>query len=272
MVEKPQLYHLWFSKHHANWCGCGKNMVRWKFWDSDLCPCCLRVPEVSPQHVFFCEMPEMVSFRNELISDIVAWMVSVDTHPHLYSLIVSAFLGQLHQVRRHLYTWWEPVLNAFLKIPQLLILQGFLPKGLDIIQQDYYTEKGSRRTGASWVKKLCNKLINATHSLWTKRNSFEHDKQQHGLLEIEDLRLDTAIRRQFALGSDSLHSSDKYLFDRSRLDLWAQNGAYIRAWLSTVLIARGEYEQAKKEMQNDRGNLTYCRRRATGREINLQIR
>ena len=23
MAEKTQLYRLWFSKHHANWCGCG---------------------------------------------------------------------------------------------------------------------------------------------------------------------------------------------------------------------------------------------------------
>ena len=39
-----------------------------------------------------------------------------------------------------------------------------------------------------------------------------------------------------------------------------------------VLIARGEYDEAKREIQNDRGNNHYHRRRATGREIILQKR
>ena len=39
------------------------------------------------------------------------------------------------------------------------------------------------------------KLIDATHSLWTKRNSFEHDKLIHRLREVEDTRLKTAIER-----------------------------------------------------------------------------
>ena len=49
-------------------------------------------------------------------------------------------------------------------------------------------------------------------------------------------------------------------------------GEYIRAWLSTVLIARGEFDEAKKEMLNDRGNRKQRRKRATGREINLQMK
>ena len=83
--------------------------------------------------------------------------------------------------------------------------------------------------------------------------------------------MEAAVKNQYTLGTELLHTSDKYLFDRPRLELWAQNGEYIRAWLSTVLIARGEYDDAKKEMQNDRGNFNYCRRLATGREIILQI-
>ena len=51
-----------------------------------------------------------------------------------------------------------------------------------------------------------------------------------------------------------------------------KKGEYIRAWLSTVLIARGEYEEAKNEMQNDRGNFNFYRRRAKGKEIRIQIK
>ena len=49
-----------------------------------------------------------------------------------------------------------------------------------------------------------------------------------------------------------LNTSEKYLFDRPRLELWAQKGEYIRAWLSTVLIVRREYEEAKKNSKRSR--------------------
>ena len=41
LSNKPQMYKLWFSKHHSGWCAHGRNMKRWKYWDKDKCPCCL---------------------------------------------------------------------------------------------------------------------------------------------------------------------------------------------------------------------------------------
>ena len=124
----------------------------------------------------------------------------------------------------------------------------------------------------STTRNLCDKLIGITHALWNKRNSIEHDKTQHGLHEIEDVRLEEAVKYQYTLGPESLNPADKYLFNQPRYKLWAQKGEYIQAWLSTVLIARGEFDEAKKEMLNDRGNRKHQRKRATGREINLQIK
>ena len=65
--------------------------------------------------------------------------------------------------------------------------------------------------------------------LWTKRNSFEHDRKLHGLQEGEDILLKTAIRNQNKLGTAELNRSDKYLFNNSMLKLWSNNGAYIRS-------------------------------------------
>ncbi len=93
---------------------------------------------------------------------------------------VSALLRDTYQLPTYGYTWWRQLKKAFNTIPQILILQGFLPKRLDAVQQDYYLLKGSRSTGATWLRKLCDKLMNATHSLWTKRNSFEHEKNKYG--------------------------------------------------------------------------------------------
>ena len=71
---------------------------------------------------------------------------------------------------------------------------------------------GSRKQGIKWGTKLCEKLIKTIHLLWKKRNSFEHDRKIHGLKEVEDIQLKTAIRGKYKLGTARLKKSDKYLF------------------------------------------------------------
>ena len=72
------------------------------------------------------------------------------------------------------------------------------------------------------------------------------------------------MKQQYSLNTESLNPTDKYLFNQPQLELWAQKGEYIRAWLSTVLISQGEFDKAKKEIQNDHVNQHYQRKRATG--------
>ena len=149
-------------------------------------------------------------------------------------------------------------------------MQGLIPKGIIQIQQVYYTQINSRKQGMTWAKKLCGKLIDATHALWRKRNSYEHDRTSHGLREIEDVRLEEAVKRQYAMGRIGLHASDHYLFNKTRLELWSYRGEYVRTWLVTILIARGEYEIAQEEMLNHRGSKDKQRKRTTSAEIVLQ--
>ena len=61
-------------------------------------------------------------------------------------------------------------------------------------QHEYYVHMGSKKQGITWGTKLCQKLIEATHLLWSKRNSFEHDRKLHELIEVEDIRLKGAIK------------------------------------------------------------------------------
>ena len=104
-----------------------------------------------------------------------------------------------------------------------------------------------------------------------KKGKIEHEKNRHGLRELEDVKLEEMVKYQYSLGTESLNSSDRYLFRQYCLELLAQKGEYMRAWLTTVLIARGEYEEARKEMKNYRGDYNHYRKRATEREINLQM-
>ena len=73
------------------------------------------------------------------------------------------------------------------KLTRLQVMQGFLPTGMWQNKYKYYVYIRSRKLGITWGTKLCEKLIEATHSLWIKQNSFEHDRRLHGLREVKDI-------------------------------------------------------------------------------------
>ena len=54
-----------------------------------------------------------------------------------------------------------------------------------------------KKQGIIWGMKLCKKLIEASHYVWTKRDTFEHDRKLHRLIEVGDIRLKTAIKEQY---------------------------------------------------------------------------
>ena len=99
-------------------------------------------------------------------------------------------------------------------------MQGFLPTGMWQQQHEYYVHMGSQKQGITWGIKLRKKIIEASHSLLTKRNTFEHDINLHGLIEVEDIRLKTAIKEQYNKGITGLRISYRYLFNNSMLNLW----------------------------------------------------
>ena len=46
-------------------------------------------------------------------------------------------------------------------------------------------------------------------------------------------------------------------------------GEYIRSWLATVLLARGEFEQATQELVNNRGETRGFRKRTGALEVGM---
>ena len=242
-------------------------MKRWGFWDTDKCPCCLTEPEQDSTHIFYCNMPEMVKFRSELYSEVAQWMGEVSTHPQLQDMLIKALEGAPKVFTQGNYTDWNLIQRHFCTIPQIHLMQGLIPIGLQELQQAYYTQLRSWKKGRTWARKLCEKLMDATHALWIKRNYFEHDRGAHWLREIEDIRLEEAVRRQYSLGTEGLHTSDHYLFNKPRLELWSYPGEYVRSWLATVLIARGEHASAKQEMSQYLGDKGRCRKRTAPEEM-----
>ena len=265
--NKPQLFQLWFAKHYSGWCATVKNMKRWNFWDSDKCPCFLTQPETTPTHIFKCRSPDMIKFRKETYDFIIKWLTQQNTHPDLLRMIIHIFSERPQYIRPATTSFRSPIYRRLHMLSRHQILQGFLPKGITNLQQGYYEHIGSKQTGVKLGETLCDKLITATHLLWNKRNSIEHNKTHHGIQDLEDLSLEKEIRSQYRLGTNDLPDSTAYLFSQTRQELWSQDGAYIRSWLATVLLTRGEYNRAKEELIASRGKVGYIRARPNMGEV-----
>ena len=217
--------------------------------------------------MFTCKEPEMSAYRYEVYKNIEKWLREQDTQHMLFDMIMAALLKRRIEHPPEYNNYWGPTKRKLKTLTQLQIMQGFLPTGMWQQQHEYYIYMGSKKQGITWGTKLCKKLIEASHSMWTKRNTFEHDRKLHGLIEVEDVRLKTAVKAQYLKGITGIRISDRYLFNNSMIKLWSKNGTYIRSWLATVLIARGLYQEAKMELRRSRENMGYERKRPTGVEI-----
>ena len=136
-------------------------------------------------------------------------------------MLIKALAGAPISFPQGNYTDWSMIQRHLCTILQIHLMQGFIPIGLQDLQQSYYTQIGSWKKGSTWVRKLCEKLIDATHALWRKQNSFEHDREAHGLREIEDVRLEESVKQQYVLGTEGMHTLDHFLFNKQRLELWS---------------------------------------------------
>ena len=150
----------------------------------------------------------MMAYKDELYKHIYMWLKDQDTHHMLLDMIMATISKNSFELPQEHTNFWGSTKQSLQKLTQLQVMQDFSPTWMWQKQHDYYVHIGSRNQGITWGTNLCDKLIEATHSLWTKWNSFKHDRQVHGLREVEDRRLKAAIK--IKLGTGGLKRSDKY--------------------------------------------------------------
>jgi len=114
------------------------------------------------------------------------------------------------------------------------------------LQAKHYQDSDNSRSAFVWAKRLCQQLIQVSHSLWTARNQ----QIKSIRLSQELLQLDMDIRSQFDLGTQNLSPSDHFYVTRLSpdhgFDLTSVLGMDIsdkRLWLSAIQEARTHYSQ-----------------------------
>ena len=131
---------------------------------------------------------------------------------------------------------------------------GFLPVGLIEYQHSHYQLLGKRNSGKEWGTKLVGKLLRATHHLWLHRNSILHAQTENELKCMDIMQLQTAVQGELDKGKTGLPAEDWDHLNVNIHDIMTEPVAYIRGWLCTIFIARGDIAAAKEENLRDRQN------------------
>jgi hypothetical protein len=264
----------WMVKQTTEIYGYGKWMKRWKFWNHDRCPSCRQHEDI--QHIARCTHAGANAVWESSMATLEAWFNQQETHPGVAHLL----LARLNAWRYHQETRFPTPLIPTLKTAYLdqqeigwfNFLQGRISTSWVTIQSDYYKLIDSRRSGATWARRLISHLWELSRKMWLHRNYILHEMPN---AETEKLqrKLDRRITSQFQQNVDGLSTPHHYLLRRntlSRVLKWPNHEK--TAWLDTVTIARKAWcrrrTQARRQRQMVRDLIRIRRRTPSSTPIN----
>ena len=104
---------------------------------------------------------------------------------------------------------------------------------------------------------MVGKMLRATHKLWMERNHILHLRTAGCIKGLEMIALETAVVRQLDIGHGGLAEADMYLLAKDKASILIEPVENIRSWLCDIMIARGDFDSARLESLQDRGELTH---------------
>ena len=239
----PPLFRLWAAKHVHNWSGVAQRMKEWKFWDSDICPCCHNTVETT-RHVAICPDERLLGTWTEKLDGLEAWLEDTDTDPNITSCIMVTL-----RTRSPLARFEDnaaPSIAMTARAQDIIgwhnLLEGRISKLWRTQQHRHYLAQRSLRSSDKWARDLVCNLLEVSHAMWTKRNSIVHEKAANGLRMAEAQQLEDDIRMEFELGHDGLHENDKWLLNDGIESVLSLTGYDQQTWLTDIRLAREEYE------------------------------
>ena len=72
----PLFFQMWVAKHASEFCGVGRMMKIWGFWQEDACPCCLSGEVEMVGHLLHCLAARMQTAFDNGVQGIQEWMQS----------------------------------------------------------------------------------------------------------------------------------------------------------------------------------------------------
>jgi len=246
------LFSLWATKHISGFCGVGKMMRRWKFWEDSACLSCDELVETT-HHVVLCPCIEWIAAWDEAINSLEAWMLNVGTDPDIQTCICSTVRS--HDPA-HLFAAYTSLSTREAALEQDAIrwmnfMEGKISRKWRVQQEQYYVSNNLRQTAKSWAAGMVSNLLGIVHKMWILRNEVVHERDEQGLKVKEGRELEKAISEQFELGVNSLLAADQHFITRGRKRVENMMAVEKKTWLYGIQIARevGEREEETEVTQ-----------------------
>ena len=244
----PTLYRLWASKHVSGFCGVGKMMMHWRFWDHNKCPCCEQETVVeTKEHLIECPDPRCADTWESSMDGLELWMDSVGTHPDIASCIMdtlrnrdlaASFVASSNDITMAAASEQDSIgCHNF--------IQGRISKKWRDLQASYFRTSGSKRSSRRWAEGLVSYLLDIVHRQWTHRCSILHERDSQGMKLKDGEALETSINEQFDLGVDGLLTRDHHYITRGSAAVHSMRAAEKLLWLSAIISAREWFEDSE---------------------------
>ena len=110
-------------------------------------------------------------------------------------------------------------------------------KDLKYIQQQHYTNIGSKKMGDRWATNLTKKMWNILHSIWKHRCDKLHDNDvKEKLSGLDQLKI--AISKEYRICLGDLPSLYCHFFHFTLTRLLKRRVTYLKRWFLVVRSAR----------------------------------
>ena len=226
----------------------GRVMVQRKARLGSQCPMCNHNDE-HLTHVLTCPSTSAKELRNNLLSDLMVWLESVQTAPAIENFIhlgLAAWFenpGKVWGNDDALFshdTNIDEALRSQLHLGWYYFLCGMQTDKFVNIQQEYYKKINSRRLGTRWATNVTQKMWKILHQIWKHRCNILHNTDALHNNSGKD-QLMEAITLEYELGQNNLPGPYSSFFHTPLPSLLNKTIEHMKRWFLIVRTARETY-------------------------------
>ena len=249
----PPGIQRWMTKHTVGMCSVGKFRLRWKHDSDDLCPRC-GLPE-DHRHVNQCSSTSANKTWKACIQDLHIWLDGQHTDPS-----ITRYLLEFLSWNRNPGASAPPnaasehnskLVSAILEqavIGPCGILEGLLSSKWALVQQEFFTNSGSRKSGGLWAARLVQQLLMIGFTMWEDRNDALHsDKSLKAIRQSREVN--DAIRNQFRMGTKDLPLNIRPYLRTSLHNVLLRPLAVRQEWIRLVSRERSQFRRQVRKQQ-----------------------
>ena len=251
-----QLSSLGRRRFVSKWCSntlpTRKNITRWNMRPNNNCPFC-HSPLEDNFHITHCQHNKAKTiWKNSLLVSLRS-LAKIDTCSDMLLVMKSELISEHFNAEYPPLASYPPGLHNAIMQQRAIGCDQFM-QGLILIswleyQQQYYSNKQSRRKGQVWGYKLIKRIWDFTFALWNGRNEQLHQQQKSFVLSGQREVL-SGIRIEFDIGIGRLPPIDFSPMFSEPFDTIKKKSLETQsAWLA--IVRNGQYLHSDPQLFHD---------------------